>query len=87
MTGLRTECPKCGMPSPRYNRGMVRRFPEPRRAPKRRASAASRLAEAEQLFEDFRDLTPFRFTPFAKSFTTFAQYERWRRAQTNPWYR
>jgi hypothetical protein len=49
--------------------------------------AAARLAEAERLFEDFRALTPYRFRPFTRSFATFAEYERWRRAQTNPWYR
>jgi len=49
--------------------------------------AARRLAEAERLFQDFRELTPYRFRPFVRSFASFAQYERWRRAQKNPWYR
>jgi hypothetical protein len=49
--------------------------------------AAARLADAERLFADFRQLTPYRFRPFARTFTSFAEYERWRRAQTNPWYR
>lgn len=49
--------------------------------------AGARLAEAERLFSDFRALTPYRFRPFARSFATFAEYERWKRAQTNPWYR
>ena len=52
-----------------------------------RASAARRLFEAERLFEDFKELTPYRFRPFARSFTSFSAYQRWRRAQTNPWYR
>ena len=45
------------------------------------------LDEAERLFNDFRELTPYRFRPFARSFDSFAAYERWKRAQTNPWYR
>jgi len=52
-----------------------------------RSLAARRLFEAERLFLDFRELTPFRFRPFARSFDSFAAYERWKRAQTNPWYR
>jgi len=52
-----------------------------------RASAARRLYEAERLFEDFKELTPFRFRPLARVFASFSAYERWRRAQTNPWYR
>lgn len=58
-----------------------------RRAPRVPRSAAARLREAERLFEDFRALTPYRFTPFVKSFDSFKDYERWKRAQTNPWYR
>ena len=50
-------------------------------------SAAARLLESEKLFADFVDLTPFRFKPFAKTFDSFDAYERWKRAQTNPWYR
>ncbi|MFN2445193.1 MAG: hypothetical protein ABR606_06380 [Vicinamibacterales bacterium] len=50
-------------------------------------SAAARLDLAEALYRDFVRLTPFRFTPFAKTFDSFGAYERWRRAQTNPWYR
>ena len=50
-------------------------------------SAAARLAVAEALFQDFEELTPFEFAPFARSFDSWEQYERWRRAQTNPWYR
>lgn len=51
------------------------------------AVLATRLAEAEQLFQDFKDLTPYRFTPFVRAFDSFAAYERWKRAQNNPWYR
>jgi hypothetical protein len=61
-----------------------------RRQSRRRTRAdgpAAWLAESERLFRDFVDLTPFRFTPFVRSFDSFEQYERWRRAQTNPWYR
>jgi hypothetical protein len=51
-------------------------------------SAAARLAEAERLYRDFAALTPFqRPKPFTKSFDSFADYERWRRAQRNPWNR
>jgi hypothetical protein len=52
-----------------------------------RGSPAAWLAESEALFRDFQRLTPFRYKPFVKSFETFDAYERWRRAQTNPWYR
>lgn len=57
------------------------------RKPGAARGAAGRLAEAERLFADFRALTPYSYRPFARTFTTFAEYERWRRAQTNPWYR
>jgi hypothetical protein len=50
-------------------------------------SAAGRLHEAERLYRDFVELTPYRFTPFVRSFESFEAYERWKRAQTNPWYR
>ncbi len=58
-----------------------------RRRPRTPTSFAARLYAAERLFLDFRELTPYRFRPFTKSFDSFEQYERWRRAQTNPWYR
>jgi len=45
------------------------------------------LFEAERLFADFVELTPYAFRPFVKSFDSFAAYERWKRAQANPWYR
>jgi hypothetical protein len=50
-------------------------------------SAAARLREAERLFTDFAELTPYPFKPFTRSFDSFDEYERWKRAQTNPWYR
>ena len=51
-------------------------------------SAAARLAEAERLYREFAELTPFPYPKaFARSFETWADYERWRRAQTNPWLR
>jgi len=52
-----------------------------------RPSAAARLRESERLFRDFVELTPCRFRPFARSFQSFEDYERWKRAQTDPWYR
>ena len=68
--------------------------PRPTRHPRRTKrkpsdgrSPAARLAEAEALFQDFVTLTPYRFRPFVRSFDSFDEYERWRRAQTNPWYR
>jgi hypothetical protein len=61
----------------------MKRSPSRRRPP----SPAACLAEAEQLFADFKRLTPFRYRPFTRSFDTFADYERWRRGQKNPWYR
>ena len=57
------------------------------RAPDLEQVLAERLAEAEQLFQDFKELTPYRFTPFVRTFDSFAAYERWKRAQDNPWYR
>jgi hypothetical protein len=48
---------------------------------------AQRLFEAERFFEDFKALTPYPYCPFVRSFESFAEYERWKRAQTNPWYR
>jgi hypothetical protein len=63
---------------------MARR-PAPRRPA--RPSPAACLREAERLFADFKQLTPYRFRPFVKTFATFAEYERWKRAQSNPWYR
>jgi hypothetical protein len=55
--------------------------------PKRRESPAARLFEAEALFQEFARLTPYRYEPFVKTFDSFDEYERWRRAQKNPWYR
>jgi hypothetical protein len=55
---------------------------------KPRESAAARLAEAERLYRDFAQLTPYPPPkPFARSFVSWAEYERWRDAQTNPWLR
>ena len=53
----------------------------------RRDTVAARLDAAEALFQDFKELTPYRFRPFVKSFESWDDYEHWRRAQTNPWYR
>ena len=64
----------------------MRKPPSPRRSRENRL-AAERLFEAERLFDDFRQLTPYRFRPLVRSFASFAAYERWKRAQTNPWYR
>lgn len=50
-------------------------------------SAEARLDAAETLFRDFCELTPFRYRPFVRSFDSWDDYERWRSAQTNPWYR
>jgi len=49
--------------------------------------AARRLDESERLYRDFRELTPHRFRPLARTFRSFAAYRRWQRAQTNAWYR
>ena len=59
----------------------------PRRRRAREHSAAWRLFEAERLFLDFKELTPFRCRPFARSFDSFSEYELWKRDQKNPWYR
>jgi hypothetical protein len=67
---------------------VVTRPPRRRRVQRQRHSAAAeRLFEAERLFRDFAELTPYKFKPFVKSFDSFDEYERWRRVQTNPWYR
>jgi hypothetical protein len=61
-----------------------------RRKPRLRAVRSSPgvwLAESERLFRDFVELTPRRFRPFVRSFGSWDEYQRWRRAQTNPWYR
>jgi hypothetical protein len=62
-----------------------------RRRPARRRAArpgpAAWLAESERLFRDFVELTPYPFQPFVRTFTSWDEYERWRHAQTNPWYR
>ena len=50
-------------------------------------SAEARLDAAEALYRDFVELTPFRYRPFVRTFDSWDDYERWRRAQTNPWYR
>jgi hypothetical protein len=78
------------MGASRYNPRMSRASRPRRRRrplPATPRSAAARLALAESLFRDFARLTPYRFRPFVKSFASFDEYERWRRAQTNPWYR
>lgn len=63
-----------------------KRVRHPRPAPPR--SAAERLAESERLFREFAQLTPYPYPKgFTKSFSSWAEYERWRRAQTNPWLR
>jgi hypothetical protein len=53
----------------------------------RRLSPAECLLEAERLFLDFKELTPFKFRPLLRSFSSFREYERWKRAQKNAWYR
>ena len=58
-----------------------------RRGPGAPRSAAARLEAAEALFRDFAELTPYRYRPFTKGFDSWDDYERWRRVQTNPWYR
>lgn len=52
-----------------------------------RDPVAERLFESEKLFREARELTPYTFRPFWKTFDSFAEYERWRHAQKNPWYR
>jgi hypothetical protein len=53
----------------------------------RKRSPAGRLAEAERLYADFCALTPYRPRVFTKSFSSFREYERWKRAQRDPRYR
>ena len=61
--------------------------PRRSRSTRARLSAAQCLFEAERLFLDFKELTPFPFRPLVRSFASFREYERWKRAQKNPWYR
>jgi hypothetical protein len=72
---------------PRRSRSTCPARPRRPSARKPRNQAAVWLAEAERLYRDFVALTPYRFTPFVRSFDSFDEYERWRRAQQNPWYR
>ena len=64
---------------------MTKRRPRTRRP--ERSSAARNLRESERLYLDFLELTPDRFVPLAKSFTSFDEYERWKRDEAPPWYR
>jgi len=63
--------------------------PTRRRARRRpnRSGPAAWLAESERLYRDFVELTPHRFRPFVRTFKSWDEYERWRHAQTSPWYR
>jgi len=65
------------------------RTPSRRSAPRRtaRPGPAAWLAESERLYRDFVELTPYPFQPFVRTFKSWDEYERWRHAQTNPWYR
>ncbi len=45
-----------------------------------------RLAASEQLFRESEILNPYpRPKPFAKSFLSFKEYEKWKKEQSNPW--
>ena len=48
---------------------------------------SQRLFEAEALFRDFEQVTPFEFRAFVKTFDSFEAFERWKSVQDNPWYR
>ena len=48
---------------------------------------AERLFEAEALYRDFEEVTPFEFRPFVKCFDSFEEFEGWKRAQGDPCYR
>ena len=61
-----------------------RRF---RTRPSEPNSAARNLRESERLYLDFLELTPDRFVRLAKSFSSFDEYERWKRDEAPPWYR
>jgi hypothetical protein len=52
-----------------------------------RGSPATWLVDSERLYEDFKELTPYLYRPFVRSFSSFSEYERWKRGQQNPWYR
>ena len=58
-----------------------------KRGKKRVDKVAQRLIESERLFQEAKELSPYPFRQFTKSFDSFEEYERWRRAQKNPWYR
>jgi hypothetical protein len=82
--------PEGGRGAP-YNRRVKGRAPRRAKRPRARLGArkspAACLFEAERLFQDFRELTPYPYEPIARSFKSFAEFERWKRAQKSPWYR
>jgi len=39
----------------------------------------------EELYKRLLLFSPFRYKPFVKSFSSFVEYERWKKKQKNPW--
>ena len=50
-------------------------------------SVAQRLFESERLYEEAKELNPLKIKPLVRSFDSFEEYERWRSAQEDPWYK
>lgn len=44
-----------------------------------------RLEILDELYEQYKLLTPWKFVPQHKSFDSFSEYEQWKKQQ-NPWY-
>lgn len=45
-----------------------------------------RFHNADEQFHLFLKLTPFSYKPFRRSFSSFRDYEKWKKRQTNPWF-
>jgi len=45
-----------------------------------------RLKEACALYDRFEALTPYPFKPVVKSFSSFKEYEKWKKQQKDPRY-
>lgn len=50
-------------------------------------SVPQRLKNLLELTETGFLLSPFKPTPLVKSFSSFSEYESWKKKQKNPWYR
>ena len=49
-------------------------------------SPLERLQHSLELYKRFEILTPFPFNPVAKTFSSFKEYEKWKKTQKDPRY-